>query len=59
MWESTWTKFKEYKETIKRIEENIPEELNFKDAFFGGRTNEELRVGHPIKILKLATYVRP
>jgi hypothetical protein len=43
MWESTWTKFKKYKEKIKRIEENIPEELNFKDAFFGGRTNEELR----------------
>jgi hypothetical protein len=79
-----WTKSKEYKEKIKRIEETFPEELNFKVAFFGGKTNAtKLRVkgkklnyidvfslypavqfycvypvGHPIKILKLATYVR-
>jgi G:T-mismatch repair DNA endonuclease (very short patch repair protein) len=41
MWECNWTKSKEYKEEIKRIEKKFEkfEELSPRNAFFGGRTN--------------------
>jgi hypothetical protein len=47
MWECEWTKSKEYKKEMKQIEEEIKEleELNPRNAFFGGRTNAtKLRV---------------
>ncbi|CAH1379828.1 unnamed protein product [Tenebrio molitor] len=59
MWECEWTKSKEYKKEMKQIEEEIKEleELNPRNAFFGGRTNAtKLRVkGKKMKYIDICS----
>jgi hypothetical protein len=59
MWECEWTKSKEYKKEMKQIEEKIKEleELNPRNAFFGGRTNAtKLRVkGKKLKYIDICS----
>jgi hypothetical protein len=59
MWECEWTKSKEYKKEMKQIEEEIKEleELNPRNAFFGGRTNAtKLRVkGKKLKYIDICS----
>jgi hypothetical protein len=45
MWEYNWTKSKEYKEEMKRIKSKYKEieELNPRNAFFGGRTKLKVK----------------
>jgi hypothetical protein len=59
MWECNWTKSKEYKEEMKKIEKDVKqlEKLEPRNAFFGGRINAtKLRVkGKKLKYIDVCS----